>query len=459
MKVNPTASAVLFAKNFGGSGWQTIGGMATDAAGGIYVGGTTTSSDLPTTSGAFQRTRIGGTGSYGNSPTGFVVKWNPDATIAYATYLGSTFGDDQVHGVSVDSAGNAYITGATSGDFPVLNAFQPGVYVGICNQYTPSGTPVGQYYCAIRAGFLSALNPAGTALVWSTLTGGGPSHGLALDSSGNVYITCEGVQPVGTVLPSSPTGAIGVVKIAPRLTPLQFSTNAITNAFSFHPGLPHPGGLASIFVHGLNISGSVLANGYPLPTELAGVSILVDGKPAPLLGVANVSVGNPVGMQQINFQVPFDATSNQIELWYQGMSGFARPATVAPGILLLSDGSAAIQHATDYSLVTDANPAAKGETIIIYLTGLGQVNPPAETGMPATGPATTPQQPQLSIGGHVLYSGVTPGFVGLYQINFQLAQDIPSGDLDLSVNWRDSWVWPSVPANFYTSNTVKLPVQ
>jgi uncharacterized protein (TIGR03437 family) len=144
---------------------------------------------------------------------------------------------------------------------------------------------------------------------------------------------------------------------------------------------------------------------------------------------------------------------------YLGASSFAQPETVAPGILTLSDGSAGIQHASDYSLVTPNHPAAKGETIIVYLTGLGQVNPPVQTGVPASGPASTFVSPQVNIPGKVLYSGVTPGFVGLDQINFQVASDVPSGSLDLNINWHDIWTGPSPPPNFYTSNTVKLPVQ
>ncbi len=466
MKVNPAASKLVFQTYFGGSGTETIGGLAVDASGSMYVSGTTTSTDLPTTKGALRTTwKPGSAVPFYAAQTGFVVKLNPDATLAYATYLGGTAFDEAV-GIAVDTAGNAYVAGGTgSPDFPIVNAFQPALYNLICSSYTASGSiAYAEHYCG-SAGFLSVLNPTGSALVWSTYLGSGIAYAAALDSSGNVYVTGENINPAQTALASSPSGAIGVLKIARQGSPLQFAGDGIANGFSFHPGLPRPGGLASIFVHGLSISGSVMANGFPLPPELAGVSVLVDGKPAPLLAVASLPVANPLGMQQINFQVPFEAKSNLVEVRYNGISAFAMPQTVAPGILTLSDGSPAIQHASDYSLVTPSQPASKGEVIIIYVTGLGPVYPTVPTGVPATGAAAIQPpctQPYVTFGNTgfatALYAGITPGFVGLYQMNVQLSPGISSGDLDLNINFQQCWLG-APPANYYLSNTVTLPVQ
>jgi uncharacterized protein (TIGR03437 family) len=458
MKLNPMASRLVLARTFGGSGTEMIGGLAVDASGGIYVSGTTTSTDFPTTQGAFLRTWVPNPAkfppTYGQ--TGFVAKLSPDGSFAYATYLGGTSGD-QANGITVDSSGNAYVTGGTnSSDFPVSSALQPALYTFVCYEYSPSGSiPTYGSYCG-AAGFLSVLNPAGSGLLWSTYLGGGAGYATALDSSGNVYVTGSNINPAETALAGSPTGTIGVVKISPAGTPLAIA--GIANAFSFNPGLPAPGGLASIFVSGLNISGTVTANGFPLPAELAGVSVLVDGQEAPLLGVANVPSENPLGAEQINFQVPFEAKSNLVEVRYNGVSTFALPQDVASGILTLSDGSPAIQHASDYSLVTLAHPAAKGETIIIYVTGLGPVNPSAPTGMPASMPGVIDSPAGVSVPGTVLYAGITPGFVGLYQINVQLASDVPSGSLDLYIEWFPPLGFPP-PPNAYYSNTVKLPVE
>jgi uncharacterized protein (TIGR03437 family) len=83
--------------------------------------------------------------------------------------------------------------------------------------------------------------------------------------------------------------------------------------------------------------------------------------------------------------VPFEAQSNLVEVRYQGLSTYVLPQLVAPGIFTLPDGSGAIQHAADYSLVTASNPATPGETIIIYATGLGSVSTMVADGAPAVG--------------------------------------------------------------------------
>jgi hypothetical protein len=204
----------------------------------------------------------------------------------------------------VDSGGNAYVGGGSySADFPTVNPLQATLYNYICPVYTVSGTsPYAKAYCA-SAGFLSALNPSGSGLLWSTYLGSGAVWAITLDASGNVYTTGVNLDITTPAIAPSKTASVGVLKIAPQGAGLQFGANSIVNAASFHPGLPSPGGLASLFVTGLNVTGVQTASGYPLPIELAGVTILVQGVPAPILAVAGAPDGS---YQQINFQVPFD---------------------------------------------------------------------------------------------------------------------------------------------------------
>src|SRR5437016_13761035 len=90
--------------------------------------------------------------------------------------------------------------------------------------------------------------------------------------------------------------------------------------------------------------------------------IFVDRKPAPILAVADIPVANPLGMQQINFQVPFDSgcfrATRLVEVRYKGVSTFA-VQVVAPGIFILADGTPAIQHGADYTLVSTVTPVDK----------------------------------------------------------------------------------------------------
>jgi uncharacterized repeat protein (TIGR02543 family) len=139
-----------------------------DSAGNAYVTGSTASANFPTTASAYDRTWRG-------SSTAFVAKLTPDgSTLAYSTFLGGS-GGDAAAGIAVDSAGNAYVTGSTaSANFPST----PGGY-----------QPV---YGGNTDGFLTKLSPDGTALVYSTLLGGGGedhANAVAVDSSGNAYVT------------------------------------------------------------------------------------------------------------------------------------------------------------------------------------------------------------------------------------------------------------------------------
>jgi len=154
---------LVYSTYLGGSGFDQGYAIAVDSLGNSYVTGQTAAIDFPTTSGAFQ-TKYGG----GDA---FIAKLNPSGSaLVYSTYLSGASGN----GIAVDSAGNAYITGdAGPLSFPTTaGAFQT--------------SPVG--YDA----FVTKLNPAGSGLVYSARFGGNLddfSRGIALDVSGNAYIT------------------------------------------------------------------------------------------------------------------------------------------------------------------------------------------------------------------------------------------------------------------------------
>jgi len=167
-KLNPSGSALVYSTYLGGSreDWGT--GIAVDSSGHAYVTGLAHSSNFPTTAGAFQASLAGGFNA-------FITKLNPGGSaLVYSTYLGGS-GDDIGDGIAVDSSGNAYVAGyATSTNFPTTaGAFQT-TLAGSSNA------------------FVSKLNPGGSALVYSTYlggTGGESGDGIALDSSGNAYVT------------------------------------------------------------------------------------------------------------------------------------------------------------------------------------------------------------------------------------------------------------------------------
>jgi len=225
----------------------------------------------------------------------------------------------------------------------------------------------------------------------------------------------------------------------------QFQTNGITNGASFVAGAT-PGGLATIFGSGLtrNVNGVILADRLPLPTQLAGTSVEFVGFDlsgaithfnAPLLAIANVG-----GQEQINLQIPFELiAANPVEIVIRNnglLSGLLnyqlRPAL--PGIFTVDGTTGAILHGADNSLVTTSSPATRNEIVLLYATGLGAVSPVPASGQPAPGVeplsrmVRTPIVTVGNIGADVSFSGLAPGFVGLYQLNVRIPPNAPSGN-------------------------------
>jgi hypothetical protein len=183
-KLNAAGTELDYSTYLGGSG-SSVGGengnaIAVDNTGNAYVAGITYSSNFPVTTGAYQTTNLS-TGD--NTYTGFVTKLNATGTaLAYSTYLGGsgTNGEgDSPYGIALDSAGDAYITGeAASSNFPTTT----GAY-----QATNPASSNGE-----TAAYVTKLNPAGSAPVYSTFVGGSENsagYAIAVDSADCAYVT------------------------------------------------------------------------------------------------------------------------------------------------------------------------------------------------------------------------------------------------------------------------------
>ncbi|MUT67491.1 SBBP repeat-containing protein [Paenibacillus sp. NEAU-GSW1] len=168
-KLSPEGSWLIYSTYIGGVDASSGIAIAVDDYGNAYITGSTSSSDFPVTTGAFQTSFGGGTN------TAFVAKLNWSGSgFEYATYLGGT-GASIGKGIAVDGSGNAYVTGYTDeADFPVTS--------GAFQQTNAGGT----------SAFIARLNSSGSALDYSTYVGGTANdYANAIDVSyfGDAYVT------------------------------------------------------------------------------------------------------------------------------------------------------------------------------------------------------------------------------------------------------------------------------
>ncbi len=147
----------------------------------------------------------------------------------------------------------------------------------------------------------------------------------------------------------------------------------------------------------------------------------------------------------MNAQIPFELTPGQpYQVIVSNNGPLTTPETiqstaVTPGVASLSSGYANAQHAADSSPITDASSAKPGEFIVIYLAGMGATTVPVASGAgsPSSPLAKTVEVPTITLNSEpvsVLFSGLTPGRAGLYQIDLQVPADAQNGDLTLVVN-------------------------
>jgi uncharacterized protein (TIGR03437 family) len=230
----------------------------------------------------------------------------------------------------------------------------------------------------------------------------------------------------------------------------RFTVAGVTNGASFQPGLA-PGSIATLFGTGLTpLTGIAMGSGFPLPTTLEGTAVRVNGVRVPLFAVANVS-----GLQQINFQLPWDAAGT-VRLVVENNGMESEPVEVevrplAPGIFG-SEGLAAAINAAG-GAITRGAPAARGRTIALFATGLGPVDTPPPAGQPAPPQslARTLQTPTVTIAGvpaQVTFSGLAPGYAGLYPVNVEVPAGVTAGDAEVLLTMGGQ-----------TAPAVLLPVQ
>ena len=463
--------------------------VGVDSAGNAYFAGNTDTNDLPTTSGAFLRT---GTGAW-------VGKVNAAGTaMSYLTLIGSTnyvltpFNNpaNLATAMAVDAAGNAYLVGQTSDPkFPAT----AGAYLSTFNG--PSTPPV--YPPPPTDAFVAKLNPAGSAMVWATFVGGAAldrAQAVALDASGGVWVTgmtqspdfpnhqgwsqdtdfVVGLSTDGSKLPYSaryPAGSVlqtisvdapgtlhvaGASGLVSTIVPSQAPTIRIwgvgNGAWGPAGGRVAPSEVLNIYGPHIGPNPGVIAvpdASGALPKALAGVQVLLNDLPVPLLYISDT---------QINAVMPNTVggplSSGQLKVVFNNATSAAFHVTALstdPEVFQNADGSAKAVN-IDGSVNDAAHPARVGSVVSVWATGTGALSDFSSEGHIATAAQDFHCCQVLSAGSplDVLYAGAAPGIVSaVTQINFQVPAQAPTG-AQFRIN---------ITAGGRTSNPVFLYVQ
>ena len=388
VKAFDTSGNERWTNEFGASGFDFPGGVAADASG-VYVAGATAGA-LPNQ-------------TAGPGYSAFVRKYDNSGAELWTRQFGGT-GDALAYGVAVTAAG-VYVAGNVVGTLP--------------GQAGAGGLNEDQ--------FVRKYDPRGNAL-W-TRQFGTPLR----DWTNGVAASADGVFVAGdsprTLLSSTTTGDLDgtVTKLieVPLVIPT-INSGGVVNAAGLLPQFPvAAGSLASLF-------GAKL-----MPATEDSVTVQMNGISTPVFAVTPT---------QINFQVPWElAGLTHATLTVTVGAATSAPvdvplATVAPGIFSANasgQGQGAILIANTPILAAAAGTfpgsraVSRGETISIYCTGLGVVSNQPATGVAASGsPLSSTSTPLVKIGGvisPVRFSGLAPGYVGLYQVDVQVTSGVPVG--------------------------------
>jgi uncharacterized protein (TIGR03437 family) len=286
--------------------------------------------------------------------------------------------------------------------------------------------------------------------------GDAPLTLTAVDNVSGIYDgtwTPVGVSPqvsvtatvTGPGLASGKTQTSGVV--AASKIPL-LTRNGVLHVYAPKIGAAvAPGNILQIY--GSNLAAAaVVSSTVPLTTSLGGTSVSIGGIAAPLY---YVSPG------QINAEAPFELLPGgqyQVIATVNGAQSAPQTITVmpaVPGIASYANGQIIAQHLNG-TLVSEASPAQPGTYVILYLAGLGATDTPVADGAgspasPLAHPVLPPVLTLNGVGQPYQFVGLTPGIVGLYQINFQVPANTANGDMQLVVSQSG-----------VASNSVILPV-
>lgn len=473
---DPTLATLRYFTYFGGVGDDSVAAIAVDSSGNIYMTGSTSTPNLPTSKACFQPRYAG----YYTLPylieqlygDAYVAKINPSLTTPiYLSYLGGSQNDGGT-AIAIDSAGNAYVTGFTdSTDFPMAGNPLQSLFGGDGGQGV---------YIDYGDAFVAVVNSTGTALLYSSFFGGNADdegNDIAVDSSGNVYVAgntlSTNLKTTSGAVQKSFGGFGGVFGLIPaRGDAFYTEFSALVAAGPSIALVANAEGEATTIAPNtwVEIKGSLLAPagvsspacapGYcwqasdfvnnQLPAALQGVSATVNGEKAFVyfISAGQINILTPpdlVGGGPVSVQVNNNGSlSNLFSVQAQTLSESFFVINGGPYVVGAHLGSSACTAPiSGVCLVGPATlypgystPAQRNETIVIYANGFGSTSVPVVSGA-ETQSGSLPSFPVIQIGtatATVTFAGlISPG---LYQFNVIVPATVSSGDNTITATYN-----------------------
>jgi uncharacterized protein (TIGR03437 family) len=290
-------------------------------------------------------------------------------------------------------------------------------------------------------GALAISGAAGTtASGGNWLSGAAVNNGavaVTADPSGLAAGTYHGTLTVTSNAANAVTNTLPVEFVVNSSSAPAISFGGVVDNTTFKPALA-PGDIAAVFGFQLGGATPTGASSLPLTSTLAGVQVFVNNLPAPVYFTSS---------GQVDFIVPSAAQPGPatVRITVNGQAGNTVSSNIvarAPRILKLNAANYGIIVNQDGSfpmpLGPNAHPARAGDALVIYAIGMGATNPGVQDGAASpSSPLAATVTPAVTFGGgfagspllgQVLFSGLTPGFVGLYQINVIVPDGTPIGD-------------------------------
>jgi uncharacterized protein (TIGR03437 family) len=310
-------------------------------------------------------------------------------------------------------------------------------------------------------GTLTVSNVTATAASGTWLTAqtasGGALVSITADPTGLTPNTYQGTVTVASNAVNGNATIPVQLTVVAQTAPVVFAGGVVNNGTFGGGESVALGDIVAVFGDQFTFGDPQQAASLPLQTILGGTQVLVNGTAAP---VYYVSPG------QINFEIPINALAGDsivrvVRNGQQGNQAFVKITDRVPRFILLNGGPYAIMTTPAGDLTgIPGHPVKGGDVIVIYTIGLGPSSPIVASGTasPSSPPAVVSGETKVCFGSDSPFAaapcatpafvGLTPGFVGLYQINVTIPFGLPSGDSAFSFKVND------VP-----SNVVQLAIQ